>query len=168
MLLSEFHPRPKLQVETTDIVRPRYLVIDAHNHLSPPFSDDWKTRPVSELLDVLDEARVQVLVDLDRCPNFYVDIAARIAELGRQPFTARKFFIRYADRILFGTDLSPNLQMYRLHYRFLESEDEYFNYALEEPPPQGRWRIYGLYLPDDVLEKVYRKNALKVLNIQVD
>ena len=346
MLLRDYHPRPKIEVKTTSIDRPLYTVIDAHNHLSPPFSDDWESRPISELLDVLDESGVGVLVDLDggwgesnlyrhldyfksaaperflhfagidwsqfpelgdrfgevaaqslrkqvalgaqglkiwkglglkvrdqhnrlvavddirlapiwetaadlgvpvtvhvadpvaffdpldnnnerweelsahpdwhfpsppypsfmtiigqfanlvaqhprttfigahvgcyaedlawvgslldRCPNFYVDISARIGELGRQPYTARRFFIQYADRILFGTDLSPGANMYRLYYRFLESDDEYFNYALEDPPPQGRWRIYGLYLPDDVLEKVYRKNALKVLNIQSD
>ena len=65
---------------------------------------------------------------LDRCPNFYVDIAARIPDLGRQPYSARKFFIQYADRILFGTDMSPDLDYYRIYYRFLESDDEYFNY----------------------------------------
>jgi predicted TIM-barrel fold metal-dependent hydrolase len=105
---------------------------------------------------------------LDRCPNFYIDIAARMGELGRQPYTARRFLLQYADRILFGTDLNPNLEMYRLHYRFLESDDEYFNYDLDDPPSQGRWRVYGIHLPDEVLEKVYQKNAMKVLNIDVD
>lgn len=100
---------------------------------------------------------------LDRCPNFYVDIGARIPELGRQPYTARKFFIKYADRILFGTDMSPDLDSYRIYYRFLESDDEYFNYDNEEPPGSGRWRIYGLYLPDDVLKKVYFQNAHRVI-----
>ncbi|HUV27331.1 MAG TPA: amidohydrolase family protein [Anaerolineales bacterium] len=103
---------------------------------------------------------------LDRCPNFYVDIAARLGELGRQPYTARRFFIQNADRVLFGTDLAPDPEMYRLHYRFLESDDEYFNYDLNNPPSQGRWRVYGIHLPDDVLEKVYQKNALRVLNIE--
>jgi predicted TIM-barrel fold metal-dependent hydrolase len=100
---------------------------------------------------------------LDRCPNFYIDIAARIAELGRQPYTARRFFINYADRILFGSDAGPDLATYRISYRFLETNDEYFNYSLQEPPPQGRWRIYGLYLPDDVLKKIYFQNAERVL-----
>lgn len=100
---------------------------------------------------------------LDRCPNFYVDIAARIPELGRQPYKARKFFLQYADRILFGTDMSPDVDYYRIYYRFLESDDEYFNYDKEEPPGSGRWRIYGLYLPDDVLEKVYWRNAQRVI-----
>jgi len=101
------------------------------------------------------------------CPNFYVDIAARIAELGRQPYSARRFFIEYQDRILFGTDLPADPEMYRLHYRFLESDDEYFNYSLDDTPPQGRWRIFGLYLPDEVLEKVYFRNAMRVLMIEV-
>jgi predicted TIM-barrel fold metal-dependent hydrolase len=100
---------------------------------------------------------------LDRCPNFYVDIGARIPELGRQPYTARKFFIRYADRILFGTDMSPDLDYYWIYYRFLESDDEYFNYDKPEPPGSGRWRIYGLHLPDDVLIKVYFQNAKQVI-----
>ena len=100
---------------------------------------------------------------LDRCPNFFIDMSARIGELGRQPYTARQFFLKYADRILFGTDAGPNLEMYRLHYRFLETDDEYFNYDLRDPPGQGRWRVYGLNLPEDVLEKVYYRNAERVL-----
>jgi predicted TIM-barrel fold metal-dependent hydrolase len=99
---------------------------------------------------------------LDRNPNLYVDIGARCAELGRQPYTAREFFIKYADRILFGTDLIPEAQMYRLHYRFLETRDEYFEYP-SHASRQGRWNIHGLYLPDEVLRKVYRENAVKLL-----
>ncbi len=99
---------------------------------------------------------------MDRCPNFYVDIGARIPELGRQPYTARLFFIEHADRILFGTDLGPDLDSYRLYYRFLETDDEYFNHDTVDPPGQGRWSIYGLYLPDDVLRKVYFDNAARI------
>jgi hypothetical protein len=103
---------------------------------------------------------------LDECPNLYVDIAGRISELGRQPFTARKFFLKYADRILFGSDFGPDLNYYRVYYRFLETEDEYFGYSAGSPIPlQGRWNIYGLNLPDDVLEKVYFRNAQKVLGL---
>jgi predicted TIM-barrel fold metal-dependent hydrolase len=102
---------------------------------------------------------------LDECPNYYIDISARIGELGRQPYTARKFFIQYQDRILFGLDAGPNLDEYRLSYRFLETDDEYFNYNTSEVPLQGRWYVYGLYLPDDVLRKVYSENAKKVLGI---
>ena len=99
---------------------------------------------------------------LDRCPNLSIDIGARIGELGRQPYTARRFFLRYADRILFGTDAGPNLDFYRIHYRFLETDDEYFNYNPGEIPGQGRWMIYGLHLPDEVLEKVYFRNADRI------
>jgi predicted TIM-barrel fold metal-dependent hydrolase len=102
---------------------------------------------------------------LDACANFYVDISARIAELGRQPYTTRRFFLKYADRILFGTDVGADVQWYRLYYRFLETDDEYFNYGLAEIPGQGRWYVYGLYLPDDVLEKIYHLNARRVLNL---
>lgn len=102
---------------------------------------------------------------LDDCPNYHVDISARIGELGRQPYSARRFFIRYADRILFGLDGGPDVDGYRLTYRFLETDDEYFNYNTGDIPMQGRWYAYGLYLPDDVLQKVYRDNAMKVLKI---
>jgi predicted TIM-barrel fold metal-dependent hydrolase len=100
---------------------------------------------------------------IDECPNFYVDISARIGELGRQPYKARKFFMEYSDRILFGSDCGPDLETYRLTYRFLESDDEYFNYNSGEIPFQGRWYIYGLHLPDEVLEKVYHLTAEKLL-----
>jgi predicted TIM-barrel fold metal-dependent hydrolase len=103
---------------------------------------------------------------LDECPNYYIDISARLGELGRQPYTARKFFIRYQDRILFGSDMGPDLDAYRLYYRFLETDDEYFNYNTSEVPGQGRWYVCGLYLPDDVLEKVYRTNAMRVLRVE--
>ncbi len=104
---------------------------------------------------------------LDRCPNYYVDIAARISELGRQPYSTRRFFLKYPDRILFGIDVGPELETYRKYYRFLETDDEYFNYDTGEIPGQGRWYIYGLYLPDEVLEQVYYKNAAKLLHFHL-
>jgi predicted TIM-barrel fold metal-dependent hydrolase len=100
---------------------------------------------------------------LDRCPNFYIDISARISELGRQPYTTREFFIRYSDRILFGSDFGPDIDAYRLAYRFLETDDEYFNYNAGDIPLQGRWFIYGINLSDDVLQKIYHLNAEKIL-----
>jgi predicted TIM-barrel fold metal-dependent hydrolase len=99
---------------------------------------------------------------LDSLPNLQIDISARTPELGRQPYRAREFFLKYADRILFGTDLLPEVEMYRLYFRFLETADEYFAYP-SHASRQGRWNIYGLYLPDDVLRKVYRDNALRLL-----
>jgi predicted TIM-barrel fold metal-dependent hydrolase len=107
-----------------------------------------------------DLARVSAM--MDACPNVLVDISARASELGRQPYSARRFFLRYADRILFGADLVPEIEMYRLYYRFLETDDEYFPYPTHASG-QGRWNICGLYLPDDVLRKVYRENALRLL-----
>ena len=100
---------------------------------------------------------------LDRCPNFHVDISARLGELGRQPYTARHFFLQYADRILFGSDMGPYPEAYRGIYRFLETDDEYFNYNAAPLPMQGRWHVHGLYLPGDVLEKVYNLNARRIL-----
>lgn len=100
---------------------------------------------------------------LDRCPNFFVDISERVAELGRQPYSARRFFIKYADRILFGTDRPIEERINPTYYRFLETDDEYFSYGTGDVPRQGRWQVYGLYLPDDVLEKVYFKNAERVI-----
>jgi len=105
-------------------------------------------------------ARVTQL--LETYPNVYVDISARASELGRQPYSARRFFLKFPDRILFGADLLPEVEMYRLYYRFLETEDEYFEYP-SHASRQGRWNIYGLNLPADVLRKVYRENALRLL-----
>ena len=102
---------------------------------------------------------------LSNCPNVFVDMSARTAELGRQPYTSREFFIKHADRILFGTDLVPSIEMYRLHFRFLETTDEYFEYP-SHASRQGRWNIYGLHLPDDVLRKVYRENALHLFALK--
>ena len=344
MLLSDFKPRSKLVTKTTLVERPRFPVIDAHNHLADPFGGGWDKRPVSELLDTLDQAHVTAYIDLDggwgedllhshldlfknaaperfrifggvdwarwpdfgdsfgdwaaarfreqvrrgaeglkiwkpfglhvrdqhqrlvavddprldplwaaagefglpvmvhvadpvaffdpidatnerweelgehpdwsfpsppfppfldivngfaaliarhpattfigahvgcyaedlgwvgavldRCPNFYVDFSARIGELGRQPYTARRFFLKHADQILFGLDAGPDLDGYRLYYRFLETDDEYFNYNVSEVPQQGRWYAYGLHLPDDVLAKVYRDNAARIFKFK--
>jgi predicted TIM-barrel fold metal-dependent hydrolase len=100
---------------------------------------------------------------LDEHPNLVVEIASRIAELGRQPFTARRFFMKYQDRILFGTDGPWPEDRLHLYWRFLETEDEYFPYSEKPFPPQGFWNIYGLHLPDDVLRKVYSENAARIV-----
>jgi predicted TIM-barrel fold metal-dependent hydrolase len=338
LLLREYTPRPRLVVKQTPILRPRFSVFDAHNHLGPTFGGDWGSRSPEELLALLDEAGVEAMVDLDggwgdtlaqrieqfqrpypdrflifaqldwnrwafdpefphyaveslrhsaalgarglkvwktlglrirdasgqlvpvdderldslwatagelglpvlihvadpvaffdpldrfnerweelrehpdwhfygpafpsfetimrqfanlvrrhphttfigahvgcyaenlawvsellnACPNLYVDIAARLAELGRQPYTARRFLIQHQDRVLFGVDEPVNPAVYRIYYRFLETDDEYFPYGIEEVPRQGRWCIYGVYLPDDVLRKIYHENARRL------
>jgi uncharacterized protein len=95
---------------------------------------------------------------LDSLPNVYVEFAAVMEEIGRQPKTARNFFIKYQDRILFGKD-TWNVAEYGFYFRMLETDDEYF-------PPLRKyhafWYMYGLGLPDDVLKKIYYKNALKI------
>ena len=101
---------------------------------------------------------------LDKYPNMYVDFDARISELGRQPYTARKFFLKYQDRILFGTDTTPRREAFRIYYRFLETDDEYFDCSASHHR-QGFWMIYGIYLPDEVLEKIYYKNAERLLGL---
>jgi hypothetical protein len=100
---------------------------------------------------------------MDRCPNFNVDISARVGELGRQPYSARRFFIQHADRIVFGLDGNADAESYRIMYRFLETDDEYFNYNQGDIPYQGRWQVCGLHLPDAVLEKVYNQNAHRLV-----
>ncbi len=102
---------------------------------------------------------------LDAHPNLAVDIAARLGELGRQPYTARAFLLRHADRVLFGTDAPADAAVYRLHYRFLETWDESFDYGTDDIPGQGRWQINGLGLPDDVLRAVYGDNARRILRL---
>jgi predicted TIM-barrel fold metal-dependent hydrolase len=94
---------------------------------------------------------------LKKFPNVMIETGAREAELGRQPRRTREIFIKYSDRIMFGTDEGASEPMYQNYFRWLETADEYFPYA--QYPQQGRWMIYGLDLPDDVLEKVYHRNA---------
>jgi predicted TIM-barrel fold metal-dependent hydrolase len=114
---------------------------------------------------------------LDRYPNTAVEMGARLGELGRQPRTSRRFFDRYQDRIMFGTDAVPppfgdvtpqqifGDALYEIYFRFLETEDEYFDYAPAAVPPQGRWAIYGIGLPETILAKVYRDNAARLLRL---
>lgn len=96
---------------------------------------------------------------LDEFPNVYTEIAAVIAELGRQPRFAKQFFIKYQDRILFGKD-TYRPEEYHLYFRVLESDDEYFDYFRKR---HAFWKMYGLDLPDEVLKKVYYKNALSII-----
>lgn len=113
---------------------------------------------------------------LDTYPNFYVDTAAVMNELGRQPYRARKFIIAHQDKILFGTDGGWGLgtgiwtpeKLYQTNFEFFETENEYFDYQLRDIYNAGRWKIYGLNLPDDVLEKLYHRNAEKILGIRLN
>lgn len=96
---------------------------------------------------------------MDEMPNMYVEIAAIIAELGRQPRNARQFFEKYQDRILFGKD-SWKPEEFPTYFRVLESDDEYFPYHKKY---HAFWSMYGMDLPDEILKKVYYKNALKIV-----
>lgn len=102
---------------------------------------------------------------LDRHPNLLMDISARVSELGRQPRATRDFLIRYQDRLLFGTDGNADAATYRTYFRFLETADEYFDYPFWPRFNYGRWKIYGINLPDEVLRKLYHDNAAKVLGL---
>lgn len=111
---------------------------------------------------------------LDRNPNLVVDISTQVDELGRQPNTSRRFITRYQDRVLFGTDggkywdsVEDAVRVYRTYFRFLETDDDYFDYPLRDKFIKGNWKVYGLALPDSVLEKVYYKNAERVLGNQL-
>ena len=96
---------------------------------------------------------------LDKYPNVVTEIGAVLAELGRQPKRARKFFIDHQDKILFGKD-AYNQKEYYTYFRVLETEDEYFDYYRKR---HAFWKMYGLGLPDSILKKVYYKNALRIL-----
>lgn len=122
-----------------------------------------KTIFIGAHLDNLAEDLATVSKWLDTYPNLMCSIDARISELGRQPYTARKFLIKYQDRVMFGTDTPPrDRESYRIYYRFLETDDEYFD-CQKSHHLQGFWMIYGVFLPKDVLEKIYNKNAERVL-----
>ena len=139
-----------------DLVAALYRTIEAHP----------ETRFITAHVGCYPENLAFVSTMLDRYPNLYSDFSARIGELGRAPYSAREWFIRYADRIVFGTDGTPVPELYRTYYRFLETRDEYFGYSHQSPVPhQGRWQIYGIALPDDVLRKVYRENMRGLLGL---
>jgi uncharacterized protein len=95
----------------------------------------------------------------DAYPNVNVDIAAVLAELGRQPYSAHDFLVKYQDRVLMGKDIY-DVNEYKWYFRALETRDEYFEYYRKR---HAFWRIYGFQVPDEVLKKVYYKNALKLV-----
>ena len=113
---------------------------------------------------------------LKQYPNLHCEIGARLGELGRQPRRARAFLEEFQDRVMFGTDAIPNTknfpqqeltpEMYQCYFRFLETLDEYFDYAPSVVPPQGRWKIYGIGLPDGILKKLYHDNAARLLGLR--
>jgi predicted TIM-barrel fold metal-dependent hydrolase len=97
----------------------------------------------------------------DKYPNLYADISARYAETAAIPRFTGKFYEKYQDRLVYGTDMRFNENMYKLTFRILESSDEHF-YAWNSF--SYHWPLYGLDLGDGVLRKVYRENALKIIS----
>jgi predicted TIM-barrel fold metal-dependent hydrolase len=104
---------------------------------------------------------------MDRAPNWSIDVAGRLAELGRQPRRFAALVAAHPDRVLFGTDVyPPQADDFRVLFRFLETADEDFDYAPgAEVPPQGRWTVSGAALPTELLEAVYAGNAERVLGL---
>jgi predicted TIM-barrel fold metal-dependent hydrolase len=106
---------------------------------------------------------------LARLPNWNVDTGGRLGEVGRQPRAFRRLLEAFPDRVAFGSDCyPPDLGEYRRWWRFLETDDEHFAYHDESESaiaPQGRWRISGVDLPEDLLSRVYRDNAVRILGL---
>ena len=131
-----------------DIIKEQHTVFERHKNTTFINAHlGWMSNDLKRLGD-----------HLDKFPNVVTEFGAVIAELGRQPKTARQFFIDYQDRIMFGKDSYKKEELYT-YFRVLESDDEYFDYFRKR---HAFWKMYGLNLPDDVLKKVYYKNALRL------
>lgn len=151
----ELKTRPRRKRSDTDPAPWQQIIDEQHNmfkkHLSTKFINahmGWYANNLGRLGELMQEM-----------PNMYVGIGAVIAELGRQPKNAHKFFVTYQDRILFGKD-SWQPEEFPTYFRVLETDDEYFPYYKKY---HAFWAMYGLNLPDEVLKKVYYKNAIKLL-----
>ena len=131
-----------------DIIKEQHTIFERHK----------KTTFINAHLGWMGNDLKRLGEHLDKYPNVVTEFGAVIAELGRQPKTARQFFIDYQDRIMFGKD-SYNKEEFYTYFRVLESDDEYFSYFRKR---HAFWKMYGLNLPDNVLKKVYYENALKL------
>ncbi|MCZ6520245.1 MAG: amidohydrolase family protein [Bacteroidetes bacterium] len=151
----ELKVRPRRKRSDTDPVPWQQIIQEQHNL----FKKNPKTIFINAHMGWMANDLNRVSKHLDDNPNVYVEIGAIIAELGRQPRAARKFFEKYQDRIMFGKD-SWKPKEYHTYFRILETEDEYFPYYKKY---HAFWRMYGLGLSDEILKKVYYKNALKVV-----
>lgn len=151
----ELKTRPRRKRSDTDPAPWEQIIQEQHN----VFKKHPKTNFINAHMGWFANNLGKLGVLLDDMPNMYVGISAVIAELGRQPQHARAFFIKYQDRILFGKD-SWKPEEFPTYFRVLESNDEYFPYYKKY---HAFWAMYGLNLPDEVLKKVYYKNALKIV-----
>jgi uncharacterized protein len=138
-----------------DPVKWETIIAEQHNI----FRDHPKTKFIAAHLGWYGNDLKMLSSLLDKFPNMYTEIGAVIAELGRQPRYGREFLIKYQDRVMFGKD-SWVPEEYTTYFRVLETADDYFPYHKRY---HAFWRMYGLDLPDDVLKKIYYKNALKVI-----
>jgi predicted TIM-barrel fold metal-dependent hydrolase len=141
---SDTDPVPWLQImqEQHNVFRKHPGTIFINAHLG------WYGNNLSKLSELMDEM-----------PNMYSEIGAVLAELGRQPRNARAFLLKYQDRIMFGKD-SWVPEEYPVYFRVLETDYEYFDYYRKR---HAFWKMYGLDLPDEVLKKLYYKNAIKII-----
>ena len=151
----ELKTRPRRKRSDTDPAPWQQIIDEQHNmfkrHPNTKFINahmGWYANNLGKLSELMDDI-----------PNMYVGIGAVIAELGRQPRNARDFFIRYQDRILFGKD-AWKPEEFPTYFRVLETDDEYFPYYKKY---HAFWAMYGLNLPDEILKKVYYKNAISLL-----
>ncbi len=151
----ELKVRPQRKREANDPAPWEQIIAEQHN----VFRIHPKTTFINAHMGWMANDLESLGKHLDEFPNVYTEIGAVIAELGRQPRTARHFFIKYQDRVLFGKDYFMPVQ-FETYYRVLETDDEYFPYYKRY---HAFWKMYGLDLPNEVLKKLYYKNALKIL-----
>ena len=151
----ELKLRPGRKRSASDPASWEQIIAEQHNifrkHKNTKFINahmGWYANNLDKLSEIMDEF-----------PNMYTEIGAVIAELGRQPKRANEFFEKYQDRVMFGKD-SYNKEQYYTYFRVLETADEYFPYYKKY---HAYWKMYGLNLPDEILKKLYYKNALKVI-----
>jgi len=153
--LQEMHERPGRH-RTADRYPPWEQIMGEQHNM---FRKHPETKFINAHLGWLGNDLGRLGELMDEMPNMYTEIGAVIAELGRQPRFAREWFIRYQDRVMFGKD-SWRPEEYPTYFRVLESADEYFPYFRRY---HAFWKMYGLELPDEVLKKLYYKNALAVI-----
>lgn len=148
----KLHPRRR---HDTDPVKWETVIAEAHSM----FRKHPKTKFINAHLGWYGNDLKKLGQLMDQLPNMYTEIGAVIAELGRQPRAAKVFLTKYQDRVLFGKD-SWVPEEYQTYFRVLETEDEYFPYHKRY---HAFWKMYGIGLPDEILKKIYYKNALSLL-----
>ena len=152
----ELKTRPRRKRSDTDPAPWQQIIDEQHNM----FRKHPRTRFINAHMGWYANNLARLGELMDEMPNMYVGIGAVIAELGRQPRNARSFFEKYQDRILFGKD-SWQPSEFPTYFRVLETHDEYFPYYKKY---HAFWSMYGMGLSDEILKKVYYKNAMKLLS----